>query len=67
MELNKLYKNKNNTDVAFYPTYILEGDVGLYLDGNWVNIVYDQPKLLDKDSIYIKKNDIPNWKEYERE
>ncbi len=62
---NKLYKHTKNTEVAFNPTYIIEGDVGIYAEGQWYNIVSGVPKLLATDAITIKKEDLDQWKLYE--
>lgn len=65
MKTDKLYKHKNNTEVAFNPTYILEGDVGFYMEGQWYNIVSGVPKLLETDAITIKRQDLDQWELYE--
>lgn len=65
MKIDKLYKHKKNTEVAFNPTYILEGDIGLYMEGEWYNIVYGVPKLITTDAITVKKDDVDQWELYE--
>jgi len=64
---NKLYKHKNNTDVVFHVTSILDMHLdGTFLNGNWMRIT-PMGKLHDlaRDSITVQDKDIGDWNEYE--
>jgi hypothetical protein len=59
----KLYKHRNNTDVAFSPSSVSKKPNGdLKLEGDWFNIVNPiKIFFIDHDKITIKKKDILDW------
>jgi hypothetical protein len=64
MEKFKLYKHINNKDIAFMPMDLeKENQEGLTFYGKWYNIVHI-PFFIDYDTITVKTNDLPNWKEF---
>lgn len=68
METHKLYKHKNNTDVAFCPFDIVDDlgkDEDIVMKGMWLNIVHGNPTAIVIDTIFIKPNDLENWELYE--
>lgn len=56
----KLYKHKNNTDVAFKINQTKEDKNYLHLQISWYNIV-SKPFFIDYDEIKIRKEDVKNW------
>lgn len=64
MEINKLYKHTNNSDVAFEPLFLVsESEDSLTFEGRWVNIILHNPDIICNDKITINKQDQHNWKE----
>lgn len=57
----KLYKHKNNTDVAFKIININNIEQYVQLDVSWYNITSKHPFFIERDSIKIKKSDLKNW------
>lgn len=57
----KLYKHKNNTDVAFKINQTKEDKNYLHLQISWYNIVSKPSFFIERDSIKIKKSDLKNW------
>lgn len=67
LQLGKIYKHKNNTDVAFQLqtfTFNKENIEGLLCKGYWWNIALSNPIPIEKDEIFINYVDIGDWVEY---
>jgi len=61
---NRLYKHKNNTDVAFVPVNVLQGQSDLLVFGKWFNIVNpNNVYLIDSDQITINLSDLEKWEQ----
>lgn len=66
MDAGKIYKHRNNTDVAFDLLRIYDGDYSFFLIGYWINIVNpNNPYIINGDNIEIKIEDLENWEEYD--
>ena len=62
---NVLYKHVNNTDVALEFLGIQKQyEDGLSVVGNWVNIVHKPAVIRQYQVVFIKNEQIPNWKEF---
>lgn len=63
---NRVYKHKNNVDVAFHVTGVLDMHMdGTFVSGNWMRIT-PMGKLHDlgaRDSITVQDKDFDNWAE----
>lgn len=63
---NKVYKHKNNIDVAFYVTGVLDMHLdGTFVNGRWMRIT-PMGKFHDlnaHDSITVQDKDFDNWAE----
>jgi hypothetical protein len=68
---HKVYKHKNNSDVAFLVTNINDDYVqesGIYLRGFWMRITpMNTLHELASDSITVQSKDVGDWHEYEGE
>jgi hypothetical protein len=64
----QLYKNKNNTDVAFMPIKTIESDKQtITYKGYWFNIVNNKHVYkIVTDEITVKRSDIKNWAIYKK-
>lgn len=66
MTTDKLYKHKNNIDVAFSPRHIEELDIGIVCVGYWWKVDAGvTPRILEKDTITIHNSDLDQWEIYE--
>ena len=65
MITGKFYKHQRCKDVIFKPNTITENTEQLLVQGRWFNIAYTKIIVLDNDTITIKREDIPDWIEYE--
>lgn len=61
LKTNCLYKHKKNKDVSIYVKNIKELDTSYEVDVYWYNNFYK--KLIERDTINIKKEDINNWEQ----
>ena len=72
MELFKLYKHVNNTDVVMCPVSKrwrkIEGEVYIFLNVIWFNIVQcrvsgKEPEVIGReDNVKFKAKELKNWK-----
>lgn len=63
MKKGYCYKHINNKDVCIYVNNITDFEDKLYVNVSWYNIVF-KPFFIDFDGVFIKKEDIKNWKLY---
>lgn len=65
--MNKLLKNRKNTDVAIEILYAIAIENGFKMKVNWYNITDESkpPKFIEKDFIFIKNHDIKAWEDYQ--
>lgn len=63
----KVYKHKNNTDVAFHVTGVRDMHPdGIFLTGHWMRISpMGKLQYLANDSITVRDKDHPHWEEFQ--
>lgn len=62
MKANNYYKHVNNTDVAFVPSVVMQGEKDLRVFGTWVNIVDpNNVYSIDVDELIINLSDLKKW------